>query len=444
MCKCNSSKKGTLDDVAECIGAKRLWEKGYKGSGIIVGIVDGGVDKNLISNVINGSSSDWGTNIQWQGHGNMTSTDAIGIAPNIKIYDLRIADTTNATISNALSAYEWVLQLPIADRPHILSNSWGIFQEAWDIDYATNPNHPFTLKVEALLDEGIKVLFAAGNCGETCPDSRCDGDTGSGKDIWGANGHQRVMTIGAVKLNNKRLKYSSQGPATFYDEKPDFCGYSSFKGYYWDITGYPDGGTSAACPIVAGAVALLLSYNSNLTQPQIKDLLQHTAKDIENYGFDYNTGYGIVRVDNAYYELEPTQKPKEDFRDRLCNYVYNTERHCVKWADEGTNECSQWADEGTNECSQWADEGSNECSQWADEGSNHCCTWWPCSWGCKAFYWVANWVCKAWYWVANWVCKAWYWVANWVCKAWYWVAKLVCKAYVWIITSITFTNCKCR
>ena len=457
LCKCNSSKKGTLDDVAECIGAKQLWEKGYKGEGIIIGIVDGGVDKNLISNVIGGCNTDWGTNIQWGGHGNMTSTDALGIAPNAKIYDLRIAPgTTQANISNAIAAYNWALQLNANERPHILSNSWGIYQEAWDTDYATSPNHPFTLKVEEAIDAGIKVLFAAGNCGETCPDTRCKNDTGGGRDIWGANGHEEVITVAAVKLNNNRLKYSSQGPAALSDRKPDFCGYSSFKGYYWDINGNPDSGTSAACPVLAGAVALLLNYNSNLTQLQIKDLLQNTAKDIEDYGFDYNTGYGVVRLDNAYYELEPSQKPKEDFRDKLCDYVYNTERHCVKWADEGSYQCSQWADEGSNQCSQWADEGSNQCassyynnchwySPWNCVAGWFCqAYYWVSNWVCQAYYWVANWVCKAWYWIAKWVCKAWYWVAKWICKAWYWVAKWVCKLYILIITSVTFTNCKCR
>lgn len=336
--KCNSGRKGTLSDVAECIGAKQVWKKGYKGDGIVIGIVDGGVDKNKIPEVINGSNPDWGTNINWGEHGNMTSTDALGIAPNAKIYDLRIAPgTMQATISNALQAYDWAItQFGIDGTPHILSNSWGIYQENWDANYATDPNHPFTLKVEEAIDTGIKVLFAAGNCGKTCPNYKCGNDTGGGKDIWGANGHQEVMTVAAVKLNNHRLKYSSQGPAALSNMKPDFCGYSSFKGYF-----NPDSGTSAACPVIAGAVAVLLNYDNNLSQSQIKNLLQNTAKDIENYGFDYNTGYGVVRLDNAYYELNPADKPKKDFRDRLCDYVYQTERKCVKWEENSYQVCAQ-------------------------------------------------------------------------------------------------------
>ena len=440
LCKCNSSRKGTLDDVAECIGAKQLWSKGYKGDGIVVGIVDGGIDSNVISNVINGSNSDWGTNVQWSGHGNMTSTDAKGIAPNIKLYDLRIADATSAAVSNALLAYDWASsQFDIDGTPQILSNSWGIYQEVWDTDYATNPNHPFTLKVEELLDKGIKIVFAAGNCGETCPDGiklghvdsygqlngRCNKDTGSGKDIWGANGHEEVMTVGAVKLNNHRLKYSSQGPAALFDKKPDFCTYSSFKGYYWNVNSRPDGGTSAACPVVAGCIAILLNYNNSLTQLQIKTALQNSAKDIEGFGFDYNTGFGVVRLDNAFYEFEPQQKPKQDFRDKLCDYVYNTERKCIQWEENRYQECTQTRDDGYNSCSNWA---------------KNCCTWWPCSRACKLF----SWICVAWYWISNIVCVAWTWISNIVCIAWTWFVTRVCKLYLWIITGITFTNCKCR
>lgn len=478
-CGCLPARKGTLDDVATCIGAKQLWDRGFKGDGITIGIVDMGIDKTVVPSVVNGSSSSWGTlPTGADTHGNMTATDALGIAPSAKIYDLNYlvnaGGTISGVISQALLAFDWAIQqFAIDGTPQILSNSWGLYQQSWDIAYATNPNHPFTLKVEEALDSGIRVLFAAGNCGQPCRGCDCGADTGGGKDIWGANGHEEVMTVGAVKLNNKRLSYSSQGPAALSNNKPDFCGYSSFKGYYPNDTG-----TSAACPVVAGAVALLLNYNGGLKQFDVKGLLQRNAKDVEAFGFDFDTGYGVVRVDDAYYELEPSQKPTGDFRDKLCDYIYNFERSCVKWADEGSYACSQWADQGSLQCSQWADQGSNQCQEWADQGSDQCQNWadegynqcsssywnqchwyspWNCIAGlicdawywipnmvCQAWYWVPNMICQAWYWVADWVCQAWYWAVKWVCQAWYWIAKWVCEAYVWILASVTLTNCKCR
>ncbi len=438
FCSCNNGKVGNLSKVAECIGAKAVWDKGHKGKGIVVGIVDGGIDKNIISEVINGSVPDWGTISDWNGHANMSATDALGVAPDIRLYDMRISDATiqPGATSNALQAYAWAItQFGIDGTPQILSNSWGIYQESKDPAYATDPNHPFTLKVLEVIDLGIKVLFSAGNCGETCPSSKCKNDIGGGRDIWGANGLKEVMTVGAVNLKNKRLQYSSQGPAALYDKKPDFCGYSQFEGYT-----LVDSGTSTACPVVAGCVALLLSYNPNLTQSQIQNLLQSTAKD--NVGFNYDTGYGIVRVNNAYYELNPADKPT--LRDRLCRYVYRTEKKCVQWKVTRTKECIETADQGYQECRERRDEGYKECNQWKEDKQKKCCSWIPCSWFCKAFIWVVSKICIGWRWVENIVCVSWTWVKKIVCVAWAWLVLRVCKLYLNIIKVVTFTNCKCH
>ena len=146
------------------------------------------------------------------------------MAPNAQIYDIRIAaPDIGATISNAIAGFQWAIDRHKANgTPQILTNSWGIFQDNWDPAYATDPNHPFTRKVVDALNEGIIILFAAGNCGGTCPDGRCGTDNGPGKSIWGANGHPRVMTVGAVNKNEQFVGYSSQGPAALDPQKPDF------------------------------------------------------------------------------------------------------------------------------------------------------------------------------------------------------------------------------
>ncbi len=57
------------------------------------------------------------------------------------------------------------------------------------------------------------------------------------------------------------------------------------------------GGTSAACPQVAGVAALMLSVNPALTEAQVRTKLQQTATDMGSAGFDNTFGYGRV---NAY------------------------------------------------------------------------------------------------------------------------------------------------
>ncbi len=315
-CDCSpSSPKGTIADVATYLGVDQVWSAGFRGTGMVVGVLDSGITaqgrpvksgetSRRIPRVIGGWPSDWGTESgKWGNHGNMCATDVLGMAPEAQIYDLRIAGNGGSpgTISRALQAFNWAINRFRSDgTPQVLTNSWGIFQESWDATYARNPNHPFTRKVVEAINEGILVLFAAGNCGDTCPDSRCGSDNGPGRSIWGANGHPLVMTVGAVNKNEEFVGYSSRGPAALDPNKPDFCSISHFTGY-----NNSDSGTSAATPILAGAVALLKQSQPGTTPSEMKAHLKASAKDIGPTGFDTHSGAGIVQIKAAYDRLNP-------------------------------------------------------------------------------------------------------------------------------------------
>ena len=308
-CDCApGTPKGTIGDVAAYLGVNAIWTAGKRGEGIVVGVVDGGIraagraikpseaGRPTLNRVIGGfPTANWGTTAaNWSDHGMMCGTDVLGMAPNAQLYDLRISD--GDSLSAALAAFQWAINQHRADgTPQVLSNSWGMFQQNWAPDYTTNPNHPFTRKVIEAIDEGIIVLFAAGNCGATCPDGRCGSDTGPGKSIWGANGHPRVITVGAVNKDEKFVGYSSQGPAALDPNKPDFCSVTHFTGFFTS-----DSGTSAATPIAAGVVALLKQAKPSLTQDQVKAALKSTAKDIGPAGFDQHSGAGIIRAKAAF------------------------------------------------------------------------------------------------------------------------------------------------
>jgi subtilisin family serine protease len=340
-CDCSPNvPKGNIADVANYLGVNQIWSLGKRGDGIVVGVVDGGITATgrtlapgeaparTIDNVIGGwPTADWGTKgASWGYHGNMCATDVLGMAPNSKIFDLRISSANTAgTISNAISAYDWAIaQHRSNGTPHILTNSWGIFQESWAVDYATNPNHPFTRKVIEAMDEGIIILFAAGNCGDTCADGRCSTDKGPGRSIWGANGHPRVMTVGAVNKNEQFVGYSSQGPAALDPHKPDFCSITHFTGYF-----NSDSGTSAATPICAGLVALIKQGKANASQASIKQALIDTCKNIGPAGWDQHSGAGIIQGKAAYDRVVGTIKVK-DLKD--------IRKETVKELKEGSKE----------------------------------------------------------------------------------------------------------
>ena len=322
-CDCApGTPKGTIADVATYLGVNQIWSAGKRGEGMVVGVVDGGITAtgrallageapaHTIGNVIGGwPAATWGTRGKsWGYHGNMCSTDVLGMAPNCRIYDLRIADASTITglLSNALAAFQWAIDTHrVNGTPQVLTNSWGIFNPANAPDYANNPNHPFTRKVVEAIDEGIIVLFAAGNCGDTCPDGRCT-TSGPGNSIWGANGHPRVMTVGAVNKNEQFVGYSSQGPAALDPHKPDFCSITHFTGYTTS-----DSGTSAATPIAAGLCALLKQAKPTATHNSIKAALIATAKDIGPVGWDQHSGAGIIGGKRAYDRLVGVIKIKD-------------------------------------------------------------------------------------------------------------------------------------
>lgn len=310
-----NTPKGNLHDVCRFLGVLDVWNSGFRGDGVFVGIVDGGITASgrklkagegplrLIDGVIGGWPDDWGTTASaWGEHGNMTAAAAVGVAPHAKIFDIRIS-TGGWYVSNAIKGYNWALsEFRRTGRPQVLSNSWGLPNSKEDPDdYAFNPRHPFTLKVTEAIYAGMIVLFSAGNCGPICPEGRCFDDVGPKRSILGANGHPLVLTLSAVNPLGQYVGYSSIGPAALTNHKPDLCSVTHFANYF-----LCDSGTSAACPIAAGIAALLKQARPDLVQATLKEALCKTARDIGPPGWDFYTGFGII---NAFAALKHLAQP---------------------------------------------------------------------------------------------------------------------------------------
>jgi subtilisin family serine protease len=311
---CNSQTTSTTSaHVADALGATRIWgELGLNGAGVTIGIVDGGVDASLLPpGKVTGGWSPLPANppgsspVAWGGHGDMCAFDALVASPDASIHDYaigRISGGVPVLVSAALRAFEAArISFVAGNGPDILSNSWGVYQQAWDpapvgspSNYTHNANHPFNRKVIEVIDAGILVCFAAGNCGEVCPDGRCAGDIGPGRSIRGANGLPRVISVGAANVLKAWIGYSSQGPSTMDIEKPDVCGYSHFIGRT-----ACDSGTSSACPIVAGVLGLMRQVSPTLRQDQARGILRNTAQHPDGKHWDGRYGRGIVDAYSA-------------------------------------------------------------------------------------------------------------------------------------------------
>jgi subtilisin family serine protease len=315
---CGDTAVGNTADVQTKLGVSALQAAGLTGKRVRVAVVDTGIDgrKFRVGKRGWGPSPDFvpGSNRPLNNtdaaHATMVAYDIRIAAPDVTLLDYALLQSQSASwrafLSDAIAAYSDLLGLLIASPGSlVVNNSWGLYDRGDDEpvgspgNYSANPDHPFNQLVGSLVQQGADILFAAGNCGDNCPDNRCGiGDRGAGFSIHGANSHPDVLTVAAVTVKNQRLGYSSQGPGGLHDRKPDLAGFSHFAG-----SGvYPlDGGTSAACPTVAGVVAALRQKGKGkkLNPVQMKALLQRTANDWGGTGWNHDTGYGVVEASAA-------------------------------------------------------------------------------------------------------------------------------------------------
>lgn len=108
---------------------------------------------------------------------------------------------------------------------------------------------------------------------------------------------QNVISVGAINRNGNRVGYSNYGTGL----KVVAPGYDI---YTTDIEGQPGyvpgaqgdyfsqfNGTSAAAPHVAGVAALVLSMKPDLTQKQVRDIIESTCTKLPAYSFSNNSSY---------------------------------------------------------------------------------------------------------------------------------------------------------
>ena len=339
---------GDRASADQLIGVKALKDAGLDGDGVHVVIVDRGLNKDDVEGKLKGRFGGGWAIVPQNGeppiqpgalnvvrgvtnneHGMMIARNILRVAPKVCLYDLPLIPPRilglPIFLSNAQAAFERVLADLQArgakdkGEKWILVNAWAPFDRMSEVprgNYSENPSHPFLKLIGEMADHNIEMVFAAGNCGQFCPDPRCGAyDVGPGESVYGANAHPAVLTVGAITAHSIGIGFSSQGadPDTLARvkphlgplarEKPDLAAPSMFSEQSDRHT--RNGGTSAACAMVAGVLAALRERwgPKDVSLDAMKQCLRETARRHGQAGWDARLGFGVIDAEAALSQL---------------------------------------------------------------------------------------------------------------------------------------------
>jgi subtilisin-like proprotein convertase family protein len=269
------------------------WNAGYTGSGVIVGVIDGGVQTNhedLQGNYNSTASLSGGSS----SHGTAVAGVIAAVEGNNKGGVGAAYDSQWSKLYFGSSSYTATNFLHRNDLNDIKNNSWG----PWDdgtIHTITN------VEKSALVDScengrgGLGEIFcwAAGNGGTS---DRVDYDPYASS--------RYTIAVGAIGDLDQRASYNEKGSSMLV------VAHSSGNNRGIDTTdlnGYTTsfGGTSSASPLGAGVVALMLEANPSLTWRDVQHVLVHSSRKVDpgqsnwtlngaGHDINYNFGYGAV------------------------------------------------------------------------------------------------------------------------------------------------------
>ncbi len=200
-----------------------------------------------------------------------------GAAPQAGLVGVRLISAASTDAQEAQAMLHQATAAAVADRVSINSNSWGPADDGFTLE------GPGPLAKAALLNgvtngrggRGTIYTWAAGN-GGTGDNANYDGYANSRYTIavaasGGAGEQSSYSESGSCVLVNAPSSYAGGGITTV--DRTGSAGYETPAGDYT----YDFGGTSSACPLAAGCIALVLQANPNLGWRDVQQLLIDTA-----------------------------------------------------------------------------------------------------------------------------------------------------------------------
>ena len=303
-----------MNRIRDITGASTAYSGGYNGSGIVGEVKDNGIDQghqdfgNLIATDGGPVTDSHGTCTFGIVFGDGTgSSNATGMMPNGSGVFCDWYVSRGASLNNLVNTWGGVFQ----------SNSWS---QGWtDSDYNSYSQEDD----QAIVDYDAMMFYSASNSNYGVGSETCSVDAAAKNTVGvGAVFHQNTTTLTDDQWENHGSGSTpGQGPAADGRIKPDLCAFFDWI-YCTDIRGgsgysstdyYDDfGGTSGACPIVAGGAGLAYEmYEDNHFGNNPGGATPHSATikamliaNAYQYSFSdatrYQQGWGLVDVDRIH------------------------------------------------------------------------------------------------------------------------------------------------
>lgn len=333
-----STTTPNLRDIAanvSQVNANAVWALGYTGEGVVVAVIDSGVNYNHVDladhlwdggeafphhgyDVFNNDDDPMddhrhGTHCAGTVCGDGTAGSQTGMAPDATLMCIKCMGANGTGSTTALcDGIQWAIE----HGCDLFSMSLGMNGAPAELCSLIRST------CDAALAAGVVGIIAAGNEGDnqgeypvpiniglpgSCPPPYLDPVQAEN-----AGGLSCSICVGAVDYSDSPAYFTSHGPVNWADTdygdysydpgfgliRPDVCapGVSINSLNYANNNGYLTlSGTSMATPCVAGCVALMLSKNHELTPAELCRILEETAEPLDTWKSNV-TGFGRVDV----------------------------------------------------------------------------------------------------------------------------------------------------
>ncbi|OMP66611.1 S8 family serine peptidase [Domibacillus epiphyticus] len=273
------------------VGAPNQVPSTLTGAGVKIGVLDSGIQSNhpdLQKRIAGGAcmmtivdkdgcpdsyndNSGHGTHVAGIIAANNNTFGTVGVAPSATLYAIKVLDEYGfGTTSTMIAGVEWAMK----QKVDILNVS------------ITTPVHETAMQeiMQKAYNSGMLIVGAAGNTGPPV--------SGSTSSVEYPAKFESVIAVSSIDQYKKIDPLSSLGKEVELTA-PGVKIYSTYPGSTYDYLS----GTSMAAPYVSGLAALYMEKYPEMTNVQIRSLLQKNAVDLGAAGRDAYFGYGLAQVD---------------------------------------------------------------------------------------------------------------------------------------------------